>query len=74
MLPKRLTRHWNHSSVAFLTPADQSAPPQPHHRQGDTQSRQDQFGFRFAKISWYRPSERMGSQIGSRKKEYSALR
>ena len=55
MLPKRLTRHWNHSSVAFLTPADQ-------------------FGFRFAKISWYRASERMGSQIGSRKKEYSVLR
>ena len=41
MLPKRLTRHWNHSSVAFLTPADQSVPPQPHHRQSDTQSRQD---------------------------------
>src|SRR6516164_7394586 len=27
--------------MAFLTPADQSAPPQPHHGQGDAQSRQD---------------------------------
>jgi hypothetical protein len=28
MLPKRLSRHRNPSSMAFLTPADQSPPPQ----------------------------------------------